>query len=132
MVKKRVLIVDDVLLMRNLIKSILHEAGYEICAEAGDVVEGVEKYKQLRPDLVTWDIIMPKKEEFDGFEGIREILSFDPQAKIIVVSALRERRVIQKVLSYGVKEYVIKPFTKKDLLSSVKKVLEEENGEENN
>ncbi|RKY40750.1 MAG: two-component system response regulator [Candidatus Omnitrophota bacterium] len=128
MVKKRVLIVDDIPLMCNLIKSILTEAGYEVCGEAGDVVEGIEKYKQLRPDLVTWDIIMPKKEDFGGVEGIKEILSFDPQAKIIIVSALRERKTIQEALSWGAKEYIIKPFTKDELLAAVRKVLREKGG----
>ncbi len=128
MVKKRILIIDDSLFMRNLIKSILEEAGFEICGEASNALEGVKLYKELRPDLVTLDVIMPKMEELDGITAIKEILFFDPQAKIVVVSALGERKLFQEALSYGAKDYIVKPFTKIELLKVIRKVLGENGG----
>ena len=126
MAKKRILIVDDALFMRNLIKSILEEAGFEVCGEASNALEGVKLYKELRPDLVTLDVIMPKIEELDGITAIKEILFFDPQAKIVVVSALGEHRLVQEALRYGAKDYIVKPFTKAGLLNVIRKVLGEE------
>jgi len=128
MVKKRILIVDDSLFMRNLIKSVLEEAGFEVCGEASNALEGVKLYKELRPDLVTLDIIMPKIEELDGITAIKEILFFDPRAKIIIISALGEHRLVQEALRYGAKDYVVKPFTKIELLKVIRKVLGEEGG----
>jgi len=126
--KKRILVVDDALFMRNLIKSILEEAGFEVCGEASNALEGVKLYRELRPDLVTWDIIMPRMEELDGIAAIKEILSFDSQAKIVVISALGERRLVQEALRYGAKDYVVKPFTKVELLKAIRKILEEDGG----
>ncbi len=126
MAKKRILIVDDALFMRNLIKSILEEAGFEVCGEASNALEGVKLYKELRPDLVTLDVIMPKIEELDGITAIKEILFFDPQAKIVIISALGEHRLVQEALRYGAKDYIVKPFTKAGLLNVIRKVLGEE------
>ena len=128
MAKKRILVVDDAFFMRKLIRSILEEAGFEVCGEASNAVEGVKLYKELKPDVVTLDIIMPKIEELDGITAVREILSFDPQAKIIIISALGEYRLIQEALSYGAKDYIVKPFTKVRLLGVIRKVLGEEYG----
>lgn len=126
--KKRILIVDDALFMRNLIKSVLTEAGFEVCGEASNALEGVRLYKELKPDLVTLDIVMPKMEELDGITAIKEILFFDPQAKIVIISALGEHKLVQEALSYGAKDYIVKPFTKIELLKVVRKVLGEEGG----
>jgi two-component system chemotaxis response regulator CheY len=128
MMRKRVLIIDDASFMRNLIKDILVSEGFEICGEASTAVEGIEKYKALKPDLVTLDIVMPKMEEKDGLTAVKEIVSFDPKAKIIVVSALGEIKLIQEALSYGAKDFIVKPFTPEKLLNVIKKNLFEENG----
>lgn len=123
MIKKRILIIEDTLFMRNLIKDILTKEGFEICGESTNALEGVEKYKELKPDLVTLDIIMPKMEEIDGVTAVKEIISFDPQAKIVIVSALGEKRLIQLGLEYGAKDFVVKPFPASKLLEVVKSVL---------
>ncbi|MFH1772618.1 MAG: response regulator [Candidatus Omnitrophota bacterium] len=120
----RVLIIEDALFMRSLIKDILTKEGFSVCAEASNALEGLEKFKELKPDLVTLDIIMPKMEEVDGITAIREILAFDKNAKIIIVSSLAERRLIQESLFYGAKDFVVKPFTAERLLGVVKKVLD--------
>ena len=124
--KKRVLIVDDALFMRNLIKDIVIKAGFEICGVADNALVGVQMYKELKPDLVTFDIVMPMMEEMDGITAVKNIMSFAPQAKIIVVSALGDRRLIQEALVYGAKDFVVKPFTVEKLLGIIKKVLSEE------
>ncbi|RKY37580.1 MAG: response regulator [Candidatus Omnitrophota bacterium] len=123
MEKKRVLIVDDALFMRNLIRSILVKAGFEICGEASNALEGVRKYKELKPDVVTLDIIMPMMEEMDGVKAVKEIVNFDPQAKIVVVSALGDRRLVQEALAYGARDFVIKPFTAEKLLEVIRKAI---------
>jgi two-component system chemotaxis response regulator CheY len=125
MIKKRILIIDDALFMRNLIKDILTRAGFEVCGEADNALEGVEKYKQLRPDLVTLDVVMPRMEELDGITAVKDILKFDPQAKIVIISALGERKLIQEALSYGAKDYLVKPFTAENLVRIVRHVLRE-------
>ncbi len=127
MERKRVLIVDDALFMRNLIRDILVKAGFEICGEASNALEGVQKYKELNPDLVTLDIVMPMMEEMDGISAVREIISFDPEAKIVVISALGDRRLVQEALAYGAKDFVIKPFTAEKLLEVIKKAISSEN-----
>lgn len=121
--KKRILIVEDVLFTRNLIKDILTKNGFEVCGEASNAIEGVRKYKELRPDLVTLDIVMPRMEEIDGIDAVKEIVSFDSLAKVVIVSALAERPLIQEALSYGAKEFVTKPFTAKRLVEVIEKVL---------
>jgi len=126
MSKGRILIVDDALFMRNLIGDVVSKAGFEVCGEGSNAVEGVELYKKLKPDLLTLDIVMPKMEEVDGITAVKQIVSLDPSARIIVVSALAEKKLIRQALAYGAKEFIIKPFTSDKLLMVVKKVLSEE------
>jgi len=120
---KKVLVVDDALFMRNLIKSILTKNGYEVCAEGANALEGVELYKKFKPDLVTLDIVMPKMEELDGISAVKNIMALDQKANIVVVSALAERRLVEEALSYGAKDFVVKPFTAEKLLEVVHRVL---------
>lgn len=124
MEKKRVLVIDDALFMRSLIKDVLmSKCGLDVCGEADNAPLGVEKYKSLKPDLVTLDIIMPKMEEIDGVIAVREIIAADPQAKIIVISALSDNRMVQQALVYGAKEFVIKPFSANKLVEAIQRVL---------
>ena len=123
--KKRILVVDDAVFMRSLIKDILSKDGFDICGEASNALEGVQKFKELRPDLVTLDIVMPRMEEVDGITAVKEIVYCDPRANVIIVSALGEKRLIQEALSYGAKDYIVKPFTAGKLLGVVKRVLGE-------
>lgn len=122
---KRILIVDDAQFMRNFIKDILTKGGYEICGEAPNALEGLSKYKELKPDMATMDIIMPKMEEIDGIAAVKEIMAFDASAKIIIVSALAEKKLIQQALIYGAKDFISKPFTAEKLLSICRKILGE-------
>lgn len=121
--KKRILIVDDAMFMRNLIGDILKKNDFEICGEASDAIEGVEKYKELKPDLITLDIVMPKMEEVDGVTAVKQVISIDPQAKILVISSLAEKALVQQALAFGAKDFVPKPFNPDKLVEAVKKIL---------
>ena len=122
---KKILVVDDALFMRNLIKGILTKNGYEVCGEGANAIEAVELYKKLKPDMMTLDIVMPKMEEMDGITAVKQIMTMDGRANIVVVSALAERRLVEEALSFGAKDFVVKPFTSEKLLEVVRRVLGE-------
>ena len=117
--KKRVLIVDDALFMRNYIRGILERIDFEICGEASSASEAVERYKELKPDLVTMDIIMPEIENLDGVGAVKKILNLDPKANIIVISAVGEEPVVKEALVSGVKSFLEKPFKPERLIGAV-------------
>lgn len=104
---RRVLICDDSLLMRKMVADALREVGWEIAGEAVNGKDAVEKYKQLRPDAVTMDIVMP---EADGLYGLQQILQVDPQAKVVVVSALAQTGMISEAIRQGAQDFIVKPF----------------------
>ena len=122
---KKILVVDDALFMRNLIKGILTKNGYEIAGEGANAIEAVELYKKLKPDMMTLDIVMPKMEEMDGITAVKHIMAMDSRANVVVVSALAERRLVEEALSFGAKDFVVKPFTAEKLLEVVRRVLGE-------
>ncbi|HOT77586.1 MAG TPA: response regulator [Candidatus Wallbacteria bacterium] len=118
---KRILIVDDALIMRMMIKDILTvSGGYEICGEAADGLEAIEKYKELKPDLVTMDIIMPK---CTGIEALKEIIRNDKSAKIIVITAIDQREALMDAIKSGAKDFIVKPFDEERVISAVSKAL---------
>ena len=120
--KVRVLVVDDAFFMRNYIGGILEEAGYEVCGEATNAPEAVARYKELNPDMVTMDIIMPRIEELDGIGAIGAIVDHDAAAKIVVISALGEEALIKKALSCGAKGFIIKPFKADKLINLLESI----------
>ncbi len=111
--KTRVLIVDDNLTMRLIIQEIFETNGFEIAGIAENGKIGVAKYQELRPDIVTMDILMP---EMNGLEAIREIKFFDDNAKITVISSLSEKTEMKKCLLAGATFYMIKPFEAEELI----------------
>jgi two-component system chemotaxis response regulator CheY len=119
----RVLIVDDALFMRKMLSDILKNEGIEVCAEAENGKEAVEKYKELKPDLVTMDIVMPKMEEIDGVSAVREIMKIDPQAKIIMVSAMGQHSLVVEAIQAGARDFVTKPFQPSRVIEAIKRVL---------
>ncbi len=119
----RVLIADDALFMRKMLSDILKKEGIEICGEAENGKDAVEKYQQLKPDLVTMDIVMPKIEEIDGIGAVREIMKTDPQAKIIMVSAMGQHSLVVEAIQAGAKDFVTKPFQPSRVVEAVKRVL---------
>ena len=119
---KRVLIVDDAIFMRNMIRDIFSGGGFEVVGEASNGLEAVEKYKELRPDLTTMDIVMPFKS---GIEATREIVKHDPGALVVMCSALGQESLVMEAIEAGASDFVVKPFKADDVLSVVKKVLGE-------
>ena len=112
MMAKRVLIVDDALIMRMKIKEIAEESGWEVVGEAKDGSEGVTRYRELRPDLVTMDIVMPL---MDGVEALRAVKQFDPQARVVMVSAVDQREKLMECVRLGAIDFIVKPFDKASL-----------------
>ncbi|HOM18322.1 MAG TPA: response regulator [Thermoguttaceae bacterium] len=112
----KVLIVDDSVLMRRMIGETLAAAGWEVAGEAGDGREAVEKYQQLRPDVVTMDIVMP---ETNGIQALEEILEFDPHARVVVVSALNQTRMISEAIRKGAHDFIAKPFLPEQLQNTL-------------
>lgn len=118
----RVLIVDDSMFVTKQISQILSSEGFEVVGTAADGVEGVEKYKELYPnvDLVTMDITMPK---MDGVTALEHIVEFDKDAKVVMVSALGKQDLVKKALLAGAKNYIVKPIDRKKVLERVVSVL---------
>lgn len=115
----RVMIVDDALFMRNMLKDIFVRAGYDIVGEAGDGVEAVELYEELQPDLVTMDIVMPRKS---GIEALQTITGKHPQACVVMCSALGQESLILEAVQAGARDFVIKPFKEEKVLEVVRRV----------
>jgi two-component system, chemotaxis family, chemotaxis protein CheY len=117
---KRVLIVDDAVVMRMMIKGILSKNGYEVVGEAQNGLEAVEKYKALSPDLVTMDMVMP---EMDGITAVREIVASDPGAKIIMCTSMGQQALVVEAIQAGAKSFITKPFQPPKILETIQKVL---------
>lgn len=115
-----VLIVDDAAFMRMMIKDILTKNNYEVAGEAANGVEAVEKYKEVKPDLVTMDITMPEK---DGIEALKEIKQFDPNAKVVMCSAMGQQAMVIDAIQSGAKDFIVKPFQAERVLEALQKVL---------
>lgn len=116
----KILIVDDAAFMRMMLSDILVEKGYRIAGEAENGEEGVRLYKELKPDLVTMDIVMPG---VGGVESIRGIMKIDPEAKILVVSALGQEALVREAVEAGAKGFVVKPFKPEKVLEEVDNIL---------
>lgn len=104
---KKVLIVDDLPFMRDLLRSTLEKGGFELAGEASNGRDGVRQFVLLEPDLVLLDITMPV---MDGITALRKILAYDPDAKVVMCSALNEEGLIRRALQIGAMDYVVKPF----------------------
>ena len=117
----RILIVDDTLFMRRMLRNILVEADMEVVAEAKNGREAVDLYRQHHPDLVIMDITMP---EMDGIAAVREIMAEDPAARIMMCSALGQQNMIMDALKDGALDFVQKPFLPEKVLEAVRKVLD--------
>ncbi|MBI2401238.1 MAG: response regulator [Gemmatimonadetes bacterium] len=115
-----VLVCDDAIFMRTMISDILTQAGYEVVGEAETGAQAVERYKQLKPELVTMDIVMP---DMGGIEAVREIMKLDPAAKILMCSAMGQQALVIEAIQAGAKDFVVKPFQPSRVLEAVQRVL---------
>lgn len=117
---RTVLIVDDAVFMRTMISDILKQAGFEVVGEASSGVDAIEKYKELRPDLVTMDIVMP---DMGGIDAVREIMKTDPSARILMCSAMGQQGLVVEAIQAGARDFVVKPFQPSRVLEAVQRLL---------
>jgi len=115
---KRVLIVDDTEMMRMMIRMALETEGFEVVGEATDGEQAVVMYEELRPDVVTLDITMPNQ---DGIATCRKILQMDPQARVVMVTAMGQEDRIRAAVEAGARDFIVKPFDPARIISAVKK-----------
>lgn len=115
-----VLIADDAAFMRMMIKNILTEAGYEIAGEAENGAVAVAKWKELRPDLTTMDITMP---EMDGIAALKEIRTVDPEARVVMCSAMGQQAMVIESVQAGARDFIVKPFQADRVIEAVAKAL---------
>jgi two-component system chemotaxis response regulator CheY len=116
------MVVDDALFMRNMLKDIFARAGYEVVAEAENGEEAAEIYQEHKPDLVTMDIVMPKKS---GIDALQEIISADPDACVVMVSALGQDSLVLEAVESGAKDFIVKPFKEDNVIEIVKRITGE-------
>ncbi|HHT9113772.1 MAG: response regulator [Planctomycetes bacterium] len=119
---RKILVVDDAKVIRMVIKQILTRHGFHVAGEAGNGREALEKYKELKPDAVTMDIIMP---EVDGIQGLKEIMAFDKQAKVIMISAIDQHDALTDAIRHGATDYVVKPFEDDRMVTALKNIFGE-------
>ncbi len=119
----KILIVDDALFMRKMLSDIIHKEGFEVCGEAENGKEAIDKYQQLQPDLVTMDIVMPKINDIDGIMAVKEIMKINPQAKVVMVSAMGQHSLVVEAIQAGAKDFVTKPFQPSRIIEALKRVL---------
>ncbi len=116
----RILVVDDTMFMRTLVKNILFSGGHDIVGEAEDGVQAVEMYKKLKPDLVTMDVVMPK---MNGIEALKSIKAADPKARVIMCTAVGQEQMVKLAIKSGAKGYIVKPFQAPKVIEEVNNVL---------
>lgn len=117
---KSILVVDDAAFMRMMIKNILTKEGYNVVGEAENGKEAVTLYEKLKPDLVTMDITMP---EMDGIEGVKAIRQTDPEARIVMCSAMGQQAMVMEAIQAGAKDFIVKPFQQERILQAIERVL---------
>ena len=116
--EKRILICDDATFMRMMIKDILTKNGYEVAGEAENGLVAIEKYNELKPDLVLMDITMP---EMDGITALKKIVESDSEAKIIMCSAMGQQSMVIDSIQAGAKDFIVKPFQAERVVEAVQK-----------
>ena len=120
---RTLLICDDTMFMRTLIANALGDAGFTVVGHASTGTEAVERYQELRPDLVTMDVVMP---EIGGLEAVRRIVAEDPGARILVCSAIGQVQKLNEARAAGARGVIVKPFTPAQLVAAAEAVLAEE------
>jgi two-component system chemotaxis response regulator CheY len=119
-VSQTVLICDDAIFMRTMVGDILQKAGFQVVGEAETGVQAIQKYQELKPDLVTMDIVMP---ELGGIDAVREICRQDPAARVLMCSAMGQQALVVEAIQAGARDFVVKPFVPTRVLEAVRRVL---------
>ena len=117
---KRILIADDAAFMRIVLKEMLVKNGYEVCGEAANGLQALELYKELKPDLVTLDITMP---EMDGMTALKEIKAYDSGAKVVMCSAMGQKKFVMDSIMAGADDFIVKPFQASRVLETVRRII---------
>ena len=116
----RVLVVDDAAFMRKMVSDALAKGGHEVVGEAGNGVDAISRFQELKPDLMTLDITMPEK---DGLSALAEIVAADPSARVVMCSALGQEAKVLEAIKLGAKDFVVKPFQPGRVIEAVDKAL---------
>ncbi len=115
-----VLVVDDALFMRRVVTDAIVAGGHEVVGEASNGVEAVDRFKELRPDVTTLDITLPEK---DGLAALRDIIAFDPAARVVMCSALGQESKVLEAMKAGAKYFVVKPIDESRLIAAVNRAM---------
>jgi two-component system chemotaxis response regulator CheY len=121
--QKKILIVDDVAFVRNTLREILTGAGYQIVGEASDGAEAVRLYTELKPDLVTMDVVMP---HMSGIDATRKIITVAPDARVVIISAMGQENLVMEAVNVGARDYILKPFTSSEVVMTIERALSDE------
>ena len=119
----RILVADDASFMRQMIREIVEAEGFEVCGEASDGIEAIEEFRRLHPDIVTMDIVMPRKS---GIDAVRAIIELDPGACVVMCSALGQETLVSEAMQAGAKDFIVKPFKPDCVIDTIQKALEKE------
>lgn len=114
-----VLIVDDAAFMRLALKNILNKNGFSVVADAKNGQEGIEKYIEVKPDIVTMDITMP---DMSGIESLKKIREYDPDAKVIMISAMGQESMVKEAILCGAKSFIVKPYKEEHIIQTLTKI----------
>ncbi len=113
---RTLLVTDDAVIIREMIKDLATQAGWTIAGEASNGQEAIQRYAELRPDAVTLDLVMP---EHDGLHALHGIMQIDPNAKVVVISALEQKAILKDAFKAGAADFLVKPFNRQTLLSTL-------------
>jgi len=114
-----VLVVDDAAFMRLAIKNVLEKSGFKVIADAKNGQEGVEKYFEFHPDIVTMDITMP---DMTGIEALKKIHQVDSKAKVVMISAMGQERMVKEAILNGAKSFIVKPYKEEHIIQTLLKI----------
>ena len=117
---KQILVTDDALFMRVMLKTILVNGGYQVSYEAGNGQEALMMYREYKPDLVLMDITMPI---MDGLQAVKEIKEFDPNCKVVMCTAMGQKSMVIEAIRAGAKDFIVKPFNAERVIESVQKII---------
>ena len=117
---RKILVVDDAAFMRMMLKDILSKNDFQVIGEAENGIKALEGYKELKPDLVTMDITMP---EMDGIEAVRQIRAYDPEARVVMCSAMGQQAMVIDAIRAGALDFIVKPFQPERVVEAVRKAL---------
>jgi len=120
-----ILIVDDAIFMRKMLSDIFIKDGHTIVGEAENAKEAIEKYKELKPDIVTMDIIMPEIDNINAIKAVKEICNNNANAKVLMVSAMGQQELVVESIQAGAKDFIVKPFQPSNISAAVERLIGE-------